>query len=204
MRIAREFHDIVGHSIATINVLSGVGVHVMDKRPEEAADALRTIKETSQRALREVRAGLDVLQERDDSEPRAPTPGLAQLDLLVATTTKAGVATRVHISGEARPLPAPVDLAAYRIVQESLTNVIRHAGADSASVSVMYEDGRVVVEVDDTGRPGGNGGRDSAGSGRGIVGMQERALALGGEFNAGPREDGSFHVRAALPLTTEP
>lgn len=204
MRIAREFHDIVGHSIATINVLSGVAVHVMEKRPQEAADALRTIKETSQRALREVRAGLGVLQERDGTEPRAPSPGLAQIELLVATTSKAGVATRVHVSGAPRPLPAPVDLAAYRIVQESLTNVIRHAGADSASVSVCYEAGRVVVEVDDTGRSGGHRDADTAGSGRGIVGMQERALSLGGEFAAGPRADGGFHVRASLPLTAEP
>ncbi len=200
MRIAREFHDIVGHSIATINVLSGVAVHVMDRRPHEAADALRTIKETSQRALREVRAGLGVLQDRDHGDPLAPTPGLAQLELLVATTSKAGVATDVHLSGEPRPLPAPVDLAAYRIVQESLTNVIRHAGAEAASVSVSYEEGRVVVEVDD---PGGEGGDAGPGSGSGLVGMRERALALGGEFDAGPREHGGFRVRASLPVLAE-
>jgi signal transduction histidine kinase len=201
MRIAREFHDIAGHSIATINVLSGVAVHVMDKRPQEAAEALRTIKETSQRALREVRAGLGVLQERDDDEPRAPTPGLAQLELLVATTSKAGIAIDVQLSGRPRPLPAPVDLAAYRIVQESLTNVIRHAGAHAASVSVSYEDDRVVVEVDDSGGTGAES--DLAGSGSGLVGMRERALALGGEFAAGPRDDGGFRVRAALPLAAE-
>jgi signal transduction histidine kinase len=201
MRIAREFHDIAGHSIATINVLSGVAVHVMDKRPQEAAEALRTIKETSQRALREVRAGLGVLQERDDDEPRAPTPGLAQLELLVATTSKAGIAIDVKLSGRPRPLPAPVDLAAYRIVQESLTNVIRHAGAHAASVSVSYEDDRVVVEVDDSGGTGAES--DVAGSGSGLVGMRERALALGGEFAAGPRDDGGFRVRAALPLAAE-
>jgi signal transduction histidine kinase len=183
-------------------VLSGVAVHVMDKRPQEAAEALRTIKETSQRALREVRAGLGVLQERDGDDPRAPTPGLAQLELLVTTTTKAGVDTRVHVSGEPRPLPAPVDLAAYRIVQESLTNVIRHAGPGSASVSVVYEDARVIVEVEDSGGARVNG--DSAGAGSGLVGMRERALALGGEFTAGRREDGGFRVRASLPLAEEP
>src|SRR3954453_4472611 len=105
IRIAREFHDIVGHSISTINVLAGVAVHVMDRRPEEAAAAVRTIKETSQRALREVRAGLGGLQERAGEDPRAPSPGLAQLDLLVATTSQAGVATDVRVSGEPRPLP---------------------------------------------------------------------------------------------------
>jgi signal transduction histidine kinase len=198
MRIAREFHDIVGHSIATINVLAGAAVHAMDKQPQQAADALRTIKATSQQALREVRVGLGVLQDREDGEPLAPTPGLDQLDLLVATTSKAGVPTRVRVSGEPRALPAPVDLAAYRIVQESLTNVIRHAGAASASVFVVYEDGRVIVEVQDTGTA--NGDRGMAGAGRGLVGMQERALALGGEFEAGPRSDGGFRVRAALPL----
>jgi signal transduction histidine kinase len=169
----------------------------MDKRPEEAADALRTIKDTSQRALREVRAGLGVLQDREDGEPRAPTPGLAQLELLVATTSKAGVSTAVHVSGEPRPLPAQVDLAAYRIVQESLTNVIRHAHADAATVSVRYEDGRVVVEVDDTG--GSNSEESGGGSGIGLVGMRERAVALGGDFSAGPLEDGGFRVRASLP-----
>lgn len=201
IRIAREFHDIVGHSISTINVLAGVAVHVMDRRPQEAAEALRTIKETSQRALREVRAGLGVLQEREGDDPRTPTPGLAQLELLVTTTSKAGVDTRVHVSGEPRALPAPVDLAAYRIVQESLTNVIRHAGADSASVSVVYEDGRVIVQIDDSGGAGADG--DLAGAGSGLVGMRERVLALGGEFAAGPRDDG-FRVRASLPLAAEP
>ncbi len=197
MRIAREFHDIVGHSIATINVLAGVAVHVMDRRPEEAAAAVRTIKETSQRALREVRAGLGVLQERDGDDPRAPSPGLAQLELLVATTSQAGVATDVQVSGEPRALPAPVDLAAYRIVQESLTNVLRHAGAERASVAVRYEAGRVVVEVDDPGGAGAGADGDMAGAGAGLVGMRERALALGGEFAAGPRPGGGFRVVAA-------
>jgi signal transduction histidine kinase len=203
IRIAREFHDIVGHSIATINVLAGAAVHAMDKRPQAAADALRTIKATSQQALREVRAGLGALQQHDGEEPRAPTPGLAQLDLLVATTSKAGVSTQVHVHGVPRPLAAPVDLAAYRIVQESLTNVIRHARADSAAVSLVYDDGRVIVEVEDSGRGGGAVDGAMAGSGRGIAGMQERALALGGEFEAGPREGGGFRVRASLPLSTE-
>ena len=204
IRIAREFHDIVGHSIATINLLAGVAVHVMDKRPQEAADAVRTIKATSQQALLEVKAGLGVLQERDDGEPQGPAPGLDQLDLLVTTTSKAGVPTRVYVSGERRPLPAPVDLAAYRIIQESLTNVIRHAGAETASVSVMYDDGGVVVEVTDTGRGGENPDGATAGSGTGIVGMRERVLALGGEFEAGPRRDGGFRVHAWLPVSAQP
>jgi signal transduction histidine kinase len=205
MRIAREFHDIVGHSIATINVLAGAAVHAMDKQPQEAAGALRTIKATSQQALREVRAGLGVLQDPNDADPLTPTPGLAQLDLLVATTTQAGVLTKVHIVGEPRPLPAPVDLAAYRIVQESLTNVIRHAGAASASVAVIYENGRVVVEVEDTARDGhgANGDGAMAGSGRGLVGMRERAVALGGDFQARATANGGFRVRATLPLAVQ-
>ena len=200
IRIAREFHDIAGHSISTINVLAGVAVHVMDKRPQEAANALRTIKETSRQALREVRAGLGVLREYDPDDPRTPTPGLAQLDLLVATTSQAGVATKVHVSGHPRALPVPVDLAAYRIVQESLTNVIRHSGARAASVRVDYEEQWIVVAVDDPGgqSAGGNGSGDEAGSG--LAGMRERALALGGDFAAGRREDGGFRVRASLPL----
>lgn len=132
-----------------------------------------------------------------------PAPGLDQLDLLVDTTSKSGVQTRVSISGERRPLPAPVDLAAYRIVQESLTNVIRHSGADSASVSVTYHDSHVVVEVDDIGSGAGHRDTPTVGSGSGIVGMRERVLAFGGEFEAGPRDDGGFRVRATLPVSAQ-
>src|SRR5438128_1768391 len=152
LRIARELHDVVSHSISTINVQAGVAAHVMGERPEQAREALLAIRDTSKDTLRELRGILQVLRQVDEVEPRAPAPGLAQLDILVDTTNRAGVPTRASIVGSVRPVPRAVDLAAYRIIQESLTNVIRHAGQASAEVTVAYQPAMVVVEVTDDGR----------------------------------------------------
>ncbi len=218
LRIARELHDVVSHSISTINVQAGVAAHVIDERPETAKSALLTIKETSRDTLRELRGILltiketsrdtlrelrgilNVLRQFDDVESRQPAPGLAQLDLLVDTAARAGVPTTASIEGTARPLPAAVDLAAYRIIQESLTNVIRHAGRASARVTVAYEPGRVVIEVSDNGR-GAAMQSDSTGwqEGHGLAGMRERAVAVDGELDAGPQPGRGFRVRASLP-----
>jgi len=200
LRIARELHDVVSHSISTINVQAGVAAHVIDERPETAKSALLTIKETSRDTLRELRGILNVLRQFDDVESRQPAPGLAQLDLLVDTAARAGVPTTATIEGTARPLPAAVDLAAYRIIQESLTNVIRHAGRASARVTVAYEPDRVVIEVSDNGR-GAAMQSDSNGlqEGHGMAGMRERTVAVDGELDAGPQPGRGFRVRASLP-----
>jgi signal transduction histidine kinase len=201
MRIARELHDVVSHTIGVISVQAGVAAHLLHRRPEQAADSLAAIRQASDEALGELHAMLGVLRGGDDGRaPLAPAPGLAELDALVAQAAGAGVEVRVVVQGEPRRLPPAVDLACYRVVQESLTNVVRHAGASRAEVTVSHHGGGVVVEVVDDGS--GRAGPASAGSGQGIVGMRERARALGGTLEAGPRPQGGFRVRASLPLTT--
>jgi signal transduction histidine kinase len=199
LRIARELHDVLAHNISMINVQAGVALHLMDERPEQARTALSAIKEASKEALSEMRSVLGVLRQVDESAPRAPTAGLARLDDLVERARVAGIAVRVEVAGEPRPLPAGADLAAFRIVQEALTNVTRHAGPGvTASVRLGYGEDALLIEVEDDGRgaPG-----DLPPGGNGIPGMRERVLALGGEITAGPRTDGDgFRVRARLPV----
>jgi signal transduction histidine kinase len=200
LRIARELHDVVASSFATISVQAGVAVHVLEEQPAQAAEALKAIKSTSKEALGELRAILGMLRTFDD-EARPAAPGLGRLDALAARTTAAGVTTQVRFEGRPRPLPAVVDLTAFRIVQESLANVLRHAGPASAVVTISYERDRLTVEVEDDGCGDARSNREpSEGSGNGIAGMGERALALGGEFEAGPRPEGGFRVRARLPV----
>jgi signal transduction histidine kinase len=199
LRIARELHDVVSHSISTINVQAGVAAHVMGGRPEQAREALLAIKQTSKEALRELRGILQVLRQVDDVEPRGPAPGLAQLDILVKTASGAGVPTKTSILGTARPLPAAIDLAAYRIIQESLTNVVRHAGRASAEVTVAYEPSRIVIDVSDDGRGPIPGNGDAGG--HGIAGIRERVGAAGGGIEVGPRDGRGFRLRAWLPTS---
>jgi signal transduction histidine kinase len=200
LRIARELHDVVAHNISLINVQAGVALHLMDQQPEQARSALSAIKAASKEALGELRSVLDVLRQGDEQEPRGPAPGLKDLSTLVSRATEAGLDVRVEISGEARSLPSGVDLAAYRIVQEALTNVVRHAAPATATVRVDYGEAEVTVQVEDDGR-GANGEVPSAG-GNGIPGMRERVTALGGRFEAGPRREGGFRVRAELPVSS--
>jgi signal transduction histidine kinase len=201
LRIARELHDVVSYSFATINVQAGAAVHVLEEQPEQAAEALKAIKSASKEALGELRTILGMLRTVDGGESRSSAPGLGRLDALAESTTAAGVLTRVRFDGRPRPLPAEVDLTAFRIVQESLANVLRHVGPASVVVTIGYERDRLSVEVEDDGRGDANGSRRrSEGSGHGIAGMRERVLALGGELEAGPRPDGGFRVRASLPL----
>ncbi|GAA1805651.1 sensor histidine kinase [Luedemannella flava] len=190
LRIARELHDVLGHHLSLINVQASAALHRPD--PDRSEQALTAIKQTSRETLRELRAALDALRQ-DGESPTAPAPGLAHLDELVAAAGQAGVDIRTELA-ETRPLPPEVDLAAYRIVQEALTNVRRHAGATSAVVRVRPDRDDVLVEVDDdgTGVPGAPG--------TGILGMNERARALGGSLTTGPGPDGGFRVRARLPL----
>jgi signal transduction histidine kinase len=199
LRIARELHDVLAHTIAVIGVQAGVAAEVVADAPGEARAALRTIREKSREATSEVRAALDMLREPEGDAPRAPAPGLAQLEELVHAAA-AELQVELSVTGAARPLPAAVDLTAYRIVQESLTNVIRHAQAREATISIHYHPDAVVVEIDDDGR-GSTNGAPTAAHGHGLAGMRERAAALGGRLEAGPAPhpgDG-FRVRAWLP-----
>jgi signal transduction histidine kinase len=199
LRIAREVHDTVAHAIAVINVQAGVTAHVLDKRPEQARETLVTIEQTSARALGELRATLGML--RDAEDRRAPPPGLGQVEELVGMAREAGLDVKLEVASPARELPSAVDQAAYRILQESITNVIRHAGPARVTVSLTYGLDELELRVADDGRgPLGTG----AEGGRGIVGMRERAALLGGELTAGPRPGGGFQVRACLPLPLPP
>jgi signal transduction histidine kinase len=198
LRIARELHDVVAHTMATINVQAGVAVHVLPTRPEAAADALQAIKMASKEGLRELRAILNVLRQADDADPTQPAPGTAQLETLVAGARRAGLETTLSVTGTPTPLSAAVDLAAYRIVQESLTNAIRHAGPAQASVWLSYGDDELRIDVADTGR--GKPVGVSEGAGHGLVGMRERAAAVGGSVETGPSPGGGFRVAARLPL----
>ncbi|WBB97866.1 MULTISPECIES: sensor histidine kinase [unclassified Solwaraspora] len=203
--IAAELHDVLGHHLSLINVRAGVGLHLMDRDPEQARAALEAIAQSSAEALREVRAVLDTLYPRGEAAPRAPAPGLDRLGEL---TDDAAVPTRTVIDGPARPLPAAVDRAAYRIVQEALTNVRRHAGPGAAAtVTIGYRQDAVMLQIDDdgAGAPGPAASVAPAPAGNGITGMRERAAALGGELTAGPAPDGAggWRVRAHLPLPTD-
>ena len=202
MRIARDLHDMVAHNISVINVQANTALHLMDRQPDRARSALVTINEVSKQALVELRSVLGVLRAVDESVPRAPTPGLARLGDLADTAAAAGLALRVEESGPRAPLPADVDLAAYRIVQEALTNSARHSGGANATVRIAYRESTLVIEVDDDGalRSPGRPPGQPQGTGSGIAGMTERAAALGGTLEAGPRPGGGFTVRARLPL----
>ncbi|MFE1320522.1 sensor histidine kinase [Kitasatospora phosalacinea] len=200
LRLARELHDIVGHSLSVIAVQSGTARHVLAEQPEEAAKALDAIRATSRTALTELRSLLGVLRE---DAPGEPGPGgLADLPRLLADSHRAGLHVELTTTGPARPLPAGVDLAAYRIVQEALTNVVKHSDADRADVALTYRDGELDVEVVDAGRPrsggGGSGGGGGGGGGHGLVGIRERAALYGGRMAAGPLAPIGYRLTATL------
>ncbi|NEA21854.1 sensor histidine kinase [Actinomadura bangladeshensis] len=200
LRIARELHDVLGHNISLINVQATAALHGLRREPERAEDALTAIKQASKDTLREMRATLGVLRQVDEAAPVTPAPGLARLAELTSGISAAGLTIRTKIEGDPRPLPAEADLAAYRIVQEALTNVTRHSSASTATVRVGYADDEVTVSVEDDGVPSSAG---ASGDGSGIRGMRDRAASLGGALEAGPGPDGGFAVRARLPLRPE-
>jgi signal transduction histidine kinase len=209
LRIARELHDVLGHTMATISVQAGVGIHLLTTRPAQAVAALTTIKQISDQGLTDVRTILGVLRaDNDPDQPRTPRGGLDQLEVLLDPVRAAGVQPQLTVHGSPRPLPAAVDLAAYRIIQEALTNVLRHARARTAWLDLRYEPSQVVIQIRDDGSAAslgqagtnGQGGHGTTGQGgHGISGMRERALALSGHLTAGPHPDGGFQVRCALP-----
>ncbi|GAB3715091.1 sensor histidine kinase [Amycolatopsis oliviviridis] len=188
LRIARELHDALGHNLALINVQASAALHGKD--PAKSEEALTTIKQTSKDALRELRATLGMLRQAD-------TPSLARVAELAESAGAHGLTVRTEIDGTARDLPPDVEHAAFRVVQEALTNVARHAAANTVVVRIGYTHHDVSVQIDDDGRGG------TVKPGNGIRGMTERAEALGGELTAAAREDGGFRVRARLPLRAE-
>ncbi|MFD6225801.1 sensor histidine kinase [Streptomyces sp. NPDC060232] len=203
LRIARELHDMVAHSIGIIAIQAGVGSRVIQTQPTQAREALRAIEATSRETLSGLRRTLMSLRQADrgatasEQSPLAPAPGLADVERLAAATADAGVRVDVRRSGEQRPVPADIDLSAYRIVQEALTNVVRHAGTGRCQVTLGYGAQELSVEVVDEGL--GTPGNGSA-HGFGLVGMRERVGLLGGHLSAGPRPEGGFRVAARLPL----
>ncbi|MFF0742374.1 sensor histidine kinase [Streptomyces sp. NPDC004111] len=201
LRIARELHDVLGHSISLINVQSSAVLHKLGKGPEPAAglaaaeEALTAVKAASKDALRELRSTLGVLRQADEVAPTSPAPGLDRLDELTGHARSTGLNVSTRVEGVRRALPPPLDLAAYRIVQESLTNVTRHARASSVRITLEYADDQLRVRVDDD----GDGTPDARNTGSGIRGMTERARAFGGELTAHNTAAG-FRVEARLPL----
>jgi signal transduction histidine kinase len=205
LRMARDLHDVVAHNISFINVQSSTALHLMDRQPERAMAALTVIHDVSKQALVELRSVLGILRDVDAGAPRTPSSSLARLDDLLAGAQASGLSVRLEGSPQppaAGTLPASVDLAAYRILQEALTNAARHGargGADAhAVVRISHTPDSLVLEVDDDGRA--QPGAKVKGSGNGIIGMTERAHALGGTLEAGPRPEGGFRVRACLPV----
>ena len=196
LSIARELHDVLAHNISLINVQAGVALHLMDERPEQARVALTAIKEASHGALEEVRGVLGALRQEGEEVPRSPASTLERLDELATSMAAADIKLRHQRTEDVRPLPANVDLAAFRIVQEALTNVARHSGAKHATVTILYGERELELEVTDD----GTGVTGTSGGGNGIPGMRERAVALGGELRADGRPEGGFRVWARLPL----
>jgi signal transduction histidine kinase len=195
-RIARELHDVVAHAMGVIVLQARGARHAMDAAPDDARGAIDAIESTAGTALAEMRQLLGVLREDSEEIAFAPQPSLAHLDVLAAKLREAGLPVEVTVDGETRELPPGVDLSAYRIVQEALTNALKHAGPARARVHLRYRPDHVEVEVLDDGDGGSNGG----GSGHGLLGMHERVSVFGGELETGPRDGGGYAVRARLPL----
>jgi signal transduction histidine kinase len=234
LRIARELHDVVAHTMATITVQAAAATQLLRDRPDEAAESLKAIRAASKDGLRELRAILDVLRTASDGDespdPTQPTPGLSRLDDLVAGVRAAGLPVTVTVTGRQRELPAVTDLSAFRIIQEALTNTLRHAGPARAAVTVDYGASAIRVEVTDTGRGLTDHAAEAAYTayvlgvpvpalaamatdqavppagtvGHGLRGMRERAAAAGGTIEIGPRSPGGFRVAATLPLDGPP
>ena len=199
LQIARELHDIVAHAMSVVAVQAGVGNHLIATRPDEAAQSLRAIEATARAALAEPRSLLSVMRDDDDqAASRSPVAGLDNLRALEQRVAEAGQPATLRVEGQPRALPQTLEFSVYRVVQEALTNVVKHATSATATVVIRYDDnGGVVVEVTDDGR--GTGNKRGAGRGHGLAGMRERVSLLGGELSAGPRTGGGYQVVARLP-----
>ncbi|WP_208544414.1 sensor histidine kinase [Saccharomonospora piscinae] len=199
VRIARELHDLVAHQITLANAQATVAAHVVDTQPEQARTSLAELVQTTREALDELRATVGLLRQNGDtSTPSDPAPGLSRVPTLLSTFRRAGMEVSLHEDGTARPLPPAVDLTAYRIIQEALTNVTKHAATRSAEVRLAWERDNVAVTVTDDG--GGSGTSPQRPPGYGLIGMRERATAVGGTLTSGARPQGGFVVSAHLPV----
>jgi signal transduction histidine kinase len=199
LRVAQDLHDSVAHAMATINVQAGAAAHVVDRRPAAAKEALTVIQRASAEVLDELTAMVRLLRDDTDGVQRSPTPGVEQLPDLVTSMADARLPVTFEQSGPVDTIPKPISTAAYRVVQESLTNVVRHAAAASTNVTVRVDGGRLTVEVADDG-PGGAAASPASRNGMGIRGMRERAETTGGTLEAGPRPGRGFMVRATWSL----
>jgi signal transduction histidine kinase len=203
LQIARELHDMVAHSIGVIAIQAGVGSRVIDTQPAEARNAMSAIETTSRETLAGLRRMLGALRQAEPVPgshlaPLGPAPGLADVDRLVASTMRAGVRVDVQLLGRPRPIPADLDLSAFRVIQEAVTNVVRHAGTHDCRVLIDYRAEDLSIEVVDTGQ-----GCDVAGNGYGLIGMRERVGLLHGQLTAGPRPEGGFQVAARFPMPAQ-
>ncbi|MGW6737093.1 sensor histidine kinase [Streptomyces sp. NPDC055013] len=199
VRIARELHDVVAHTVTAMTVQAGVALETLDARPEMARQAMRQVRDSGKEAVRELRATVTVLRDRE-GDPLEPVPGVGQLAELVDRFDGSGVTISLRQEGQPDAPPPVVGLAVYRIVQEALTNTVRHSGARHAAVSVVRQDGRLSVEVVDDGRSSSSLSPESSSGGFGLLGMRERATAVGGSIEYGPVPGGGFRVRAVLPV----
>jgi len=195
-RIARELHDVVGHSVSVMTVQASAVRRVLDQDQERVSEALLVVEQTGREALAEMRRMVGVLRHAEEAPALAPQPSLGEIERLVQHARDRGLPVELSIEGDPVDLPTGIDLTAYRLVQEGLTNAIKHARARQAEVVIRYEDGHVELTVSDDGAGGGDGG----GSGHGLVGIQERVTVYGGELEAGPRPEGGFRLRARLPV----
>jgi len=195
-RIARELHDVVGHSVSVMTVQASAVRRLLDQDQERVSEALLVVEQTGREALAEMRRMVGVLRHAEEAPALAPQPSLGEIERLVQHARDRGLQVELSVDGDPVELPTGIDLTAYRLVQEGLTNAIKHARAQQAEVVIRYEDGHVELTVSDDGVGGGDGG----GSGHGLVGMQERVHVYGGELEAGPRPEGGFRLRARLPV----
>jgi signal transduction histidine kinase len=208
-RIAREMHDLIAHSMSVMVVQAGGARRILDRDPARALEAAEQIERTGREALAEMRHLLGVLHPGEESRALAPQPTLAELDALIARAQAAGLPVLLHEDGERRPLPAGLDLAAYRILQEALTNALKYSGGAAAEVTVTWAELELAVEVRDRGRvrierrERSGDERAARGRGHGLVGMSERVRVYGGELETGPAKGGGWRVRATLPLVRE-
>ena len=195
-RIARELHDVIAHSVSVMTVQAGAAEEMLRVDPSRALEPVRAVQETGRQALVEMKRLVGILRERDDEVGLAPQPGLADVERLVGQMRDAGLAVELRVEGTPRAAPIGIDLSAYRVVQEALTNSLKHGAGGVVTVALRYRDDGLEVEVADDGR----GTADGNGAGHGLVGMRERVGIFGGTFEAGPRAGGGFSVRALLPL----
>jgi signal transduction histidine kinase len=200
-RIAREMHDVVAHNVSVMVVQASAARRMIDRDPERAREALSSVEQTGREALAEMRRMLDVLRAEDEGAALAPQPSIDELEALIELAREAGLDVDLEVEGERRRVSSSVDLSTFRIVQEALSNTIKHAGAAHASVRLRFSDDQMEVDVVDDGHGVRTAGQN--GSGQGLVGMRERVAMLGGRLEAGYRANGGFEVRATLPLTTE-